>query len=529
MVFFVMMQLFNGDYISLLFYEKTILGLIHRDTVFHASISNIIDTYGVASTGLHGTPYIHYHWGSHLLFASYINLFNISGLLFYNLIYPILFLSIFAKASFLFLESFEIVRKLKASSWLIPIVAILIFTFFGTSEFFLGYPLGSQSTIVAITFIWIYLSILFESHKGWSSVPFQFMFFTIVLVLLVFLLKISSGLIFFVGLSYAYLRVEPNWKTIVFIGLTSVFILGIMMLIFPADRISSPEIPPSPISLYLFISDKLGIFWKLLKGLPVALIGIIALVILILKNESINRFSDLIKILDSKKYLAVEALAIMNLAAIVTGMYLVFFTEGKSVDVLYFVSTPVFLSLALFVYPIKKGLQSIGSQPLVFSLVMVFILLMIISKPSVAPLILDRYYTQQKMTNLDKQQLILQQLLKNLEKLRLENNDHKIAIYISPSETWYYRSQTYRDIAAPFIVPAMSGISLIGGVPEFILNSGRTTYGFYTYLNLPKLPLFNKNTALKIAQEMNFEELIIFTTNNGNLIQERILLKNQSF
>ena len=160
---------------------------------------------------------------------------------------------------------------------------------------------------------------------------------------------------------------------------------------------------------------------------------------------------------------------------------------------------------------------------------MVFILLMIISKPSVAPLILDRYYTQQKMTNLDKQQLILQQLLKNLEKLRLENNYHKIAIYISPSETWYYRSQTYRDIAAPFIVPAMSGISLIGGVPEFILNSGRTTYGFYTYLNLPKLPLFNKNTALKIAQEMNFEELIIFTTNNGNLIQERILLKNQSF
>lgn len=50
--------------------ERLHLGLLHRDTVFHAAIAAMIKNYGVTSTGLHGLVPTPYHSLSHALMAS---------------------------------------------------------------------------------------------------------------------------------------------------------------------------------------------------------------------------------------------------------------------------------------------------------------------------------------------------------------------------------------------------------------------------------------------------------------------------
>lgn len=525
MVFFTMLQMFNGDYIDPLYFEKSILGLLHRDTVFHSSIGSIISTTGIPSTGLHGIPSINYHWGSHYLFAGYINLFSVNALLFYNLIYPVLISSIFAKAAFIFLESFERLTNLDGNLWISPIVTLLIFTFYATSDNFSGFPFGSQSTIIAIVFIWVHLAIIFEYKMELVPIPSPFILFSAILILIVFFLKISSGLIYAVGIIYVYLRLEPQVKTLVYLSALLICILGVLFFIFPSERILIEEFPQSIIGLYLDFSAKIETFWGSLMGVMVALIGFFAWIFMVLKNESVHSFNSFVELFRTKKYLSLEALALMNLAAVLVGLYLVFTSGGKSVDVYYFISTVVFISLALFVYPLKKLILNFKAPAsLILGTIILFIILMFISKPMIARFVIDRYSTKQELRGIDDSQLQLKQLMQALELLRQENNTSKRAVYIPLDQTWYYNSQTFRDIAAPFIVPAISGIPMIGGIPEFVIDSGRQSYGFYLYQNRAEFPILDDKEAIKMAEEMLIEELIIFRGINGKLSQHRLKL-----
>lgn len=68
---------------------------IHHDTFYYASIANMIDTYGVPSTGLDGVPVIRYHYGSAWLFDRWAHLLGTDVLSFYSLGYPVIVLPLF--------------------------------------------------------------------------------------------------------------------------------------------------------------------------------------------------------------------------------------------------------------------------------------------------------------------------------------------------------------------------------------------------------------------------------------------------
>jgi hypothetical protein len=67
-------------------------GSVHMDQLFHASMTNMIRTYGVPSTGLDGVPFMPYHFGSHFLLAQLGKLLDLPGIDVYQLTYPIVFL-----------------------------------------------------------------------------------------------------------------------------------------------------------------------------------------------------------------------------------------------------------------------------------------------------------------------------------------------------------------------------------------------------------------------------------------------------
>jgi hypothetical protein len=81
----------SGDR-SPLFVEELCRGQAAIDTLYHASISNMLRTYGIPSTGLDGLPYVPYHYGSHWIFARLCNLLDVRVIDFYNRGFPIVFI-----------------------------------------------------------------------------------------------------------------------------------------------------------------------------------------------------------------------------------------------------------------------------------------------------------------------------------------------------------------------------------------------------------------------------------------------------
>ncbi|MBA2708065.1 MAG: hypothetical protein H0U59_09700, partial [Gemmatimonadaceae bacterium] len=83
-------------YKSPLFTEMMALdGVIHHDALGLAALANMIRTYGVASVGLDGLPYMPYHWGTPWLFVQLANLLDMSVLDFYQLGYPVTMIPLF--------------------------------------------------------------------------------------------------------------------------------------------------------------------------------------------------------------------------------------------------------------------------------------------------------------------------------------------------------------------------------------------------------------------------------------------------
>ncbi len=70
-------------------------GNVHHDPLYFASMANMLDTYGVASTGIDGIPIARYHFGSAWLFSKWAHLTGTDVLSFYSLGYPVIVIPAF--------------------------------------------------------------------------------------------------------------------------------------------------------------------------------------------------------------------------------------------------------------------------------------------------------------------------------------------------------------------------------------------------------------------------------------------------
>ena len=103
-----------------LFWETLALKAnIHHDTFYYASMANMLDTYGIPTTGLDGIPLIRYHFGSTWLYAQWAHLLGDDVLTFYTLGYPIIVLPLFFSALLLFAT--ELGAKLR-NDWRVWVV-----------------------------------------------------------------------------------------------------------------------------------------------------------------------------------------------------------------------------------------------------------------------------------------------------------------------------------------------------------------------------------------------------------------------
>jgi hypothetical protein len=100
---------------------------IHHDTFYYASMANMLDTYGIPSTGLDGVPLIRYHFGSTWLYAQWSHLIGTDVLTFYSLAYPVIVLPLFFSALFLFSSRLGASLRTSRAAWIALLAATVGF------------------------------------------------------------------------------------------------------------------------------------------------------------------------------------------------------------------------------------------------------------------------------------------------------------------------------------------------------------------------------------------------------------------
>ncbi len=71
---------------------------VHHDPLYYVAMGNMMQVYGVPSTGLDGIPYIHYHYGSPWLFTQLSSLIGVHLLSFYSMGYAVILIPLFLAA-----------------------------------------------------------------------------------------------------------------------------------------------------------------------------------------------------------------------------------------------------------------------------------------------------------------------------------------------------------------------------------------------------------------------------------------------
>ncbi|MEO7367824.1 MAG: hypothetical protein ABIZ36_07695, partial [Gemmatimonadaceae bacterium] len=77
-------------------------GNVHHDALFNTAVGNMIQAYGIPSTGVDGVPYVPYHYGASWLHAQWADLAGLDLLSFYNLGPTVVMIPVFGFALLLF-------------------------------------------------------------------------------------------------------------------------------------------------------------------------------------------------------------------------------------------------------------------------------------------------------------------------------------------------------------------------------------------------------------------------------------------
>lgn len=183
-------------------------GLVHRDTLYHASIAAMIKNYGVVSTGLHGLVSTPYHTFSHALMASISDLSGASVITVYGVAQWVLFapLLIFG-ATYCAASLAPLNNRQTAMAWLLTCSALAFLPWFVDRWTLVRHnPFISESYVLSIGLFFFGLALLCQ--KNWRNSD-------------VILLIVLAGL-----LGYAKASVG-----VIFIGL-----LGLRALFLPSER-----------------------------------------------------------------------------------------------------------------------------------------------------------------------------------------------------------------------------------------------------------------------------------------------------
>ena len=510
----IILMFYSAYYQSPLFPEKIILGRANIDTLFQSSMSNMFSTLGWISTGLDGSPFVHYHFGSHILFAGLKSWTRTNTLMFYNIAYPAIFIPFFFKTLFLFSKRLSKFKGIESFNILFAFVFISGIYTIKLSGFELTPPLPSESWTISFIFTLLYASILLAYISNYDKNDNVFFLFSLGAVLLISSAKISTGMVLSIAVTYLYLRSKK--KTIPNILLLSIgWIIITMFLyfyIFPFDR-----------STYsISIGSRISILWIYFI---IYLFELFIAVIVLMHYEKLKDLSKIKLIFSSKKYLDLEILFVITIFGFLGAMIV----SSNKADVYYFCSTQLFFSLPYLIIFSQKFFDQYSPSSFRKSFTLFFFILFTICfrpQEMIFQPIVDIIHYKKDINRLSSQKLAAKSLLIDLYKIDKGPNKKTICVYIPKSEKWFYDSLSNSPIGSPMVVPAFSGIALVAGIPDNIYNSNINYFGYYYYRRIKPIAVRTIFQAKDWALKNKYDKLIEYQFINGALVKQSFDLRN---
>jgi hypothetical protein len=218
----------DGAYTSFDLVRQVQLGLVNKDTLFHASIAGMIKNYGVASTGLNGLVDINYHTFSHSIMAAISKLSQQSVLETYAVAQAVLFIPlmmfsiVFCTVSLTDKKNVNIPVIFTVLSLLLAVLpSILVKWGFWNSY------LVSESFTLAISIFCLGIVVLYKQKLGHLDI-----FLVVVLTALMAITKVSVAAIYCGLWGLRYLFLIKGWANV------DLLASGLSLLVFLASSYS---------------------------------------------------------------------------------------------------------------------------------------------------------------------------------------------------------------------------------------------------------------------------------------------------
>jgi hypothetical protein len=274
----------RGDYLHPMLLERLPFNdQIPIDTIYHVSLSQMIKTYLIPSTGLNGIPFTPYHFGSHFIFAGLSKILNIHLFTFYQLSYPAIFLPLLIKVFWgvpiVWTERSNTETQYKFGFWfwlIICTACIGVFpiqTILAKAGMEIPALIVSESYDLSITFLFLITNILlfnYQYEKGIVTFKLSALSLILLLIFILGLTKNSTLAICDIIVFYTFFRLKfYKQKRLVLFG-ALIVLLSILCIIITVD----PESGDGSFELFHFYKHNIQIgyyrfiivcyFWSLL-------------------------------------------------------------------------------------------------------------------------------------------------------------------------------------------------------------------------------------------------------------------------
>ncbi len=555
----------NGWQGPLFIEQLSLMNLSEVDVLFHSSVIGVIKTHGFPSTGLDGIPYLPYHWGSHWIFAQFSNILNMNGLLFCNIGFPLIIIPLYIKSIFYGVFSIRRYKKfdLNVNSVLLLFLIIPIIHF--TSEVTTA-PIDSYSYVMSLTLSFLLFSLCIEYlnanqiKKRDRIIDHIFLLFIVPLFIgIIALVKISIPFIL-LGL-YLYLiyrlRLYKNYIVILSFLFSSIILLTILFV--GTDILFTHSTSIGIISIFKGIT-KYGRLSFVLNYT-----GIVVFIYLILKKKKVTTIKELKNMIGSKQYIfELEILPCILIISLIPG--LIGMNAGGSdfhfYNFQYWLSVIFILGYLPYLFTLNTWYQLFERKKII-SYITIFLIL------GISLEVTGNYFSQisdnlrynlkvrSKINNITAERISLKRTAVNLMKgnnilgiakesngsaltnnrryrlLDLLNridkdnsiNKKETCIYIPKTNDVFWGMQTIKS-GTPFIVPGITGIAMINGLPDLDpISKGLRGYHVYNFDSNKKgnnnyLEL-STNELKSRARQKGFSTIIKIGFINNDFLIER--------
>lgn len=222
-LYFIRVIWFNG-YLTLTPEATFLDGRSHNDTFYHVTLAESIKNYGFPATLFNKINFHKYHFLSHFIFAGISKVFRLPCYVTYNYLYPILFFPIFVFLLFQALSSIRNYFSIKGTDLSLDIVfsificiGFLPINYYNQIKIWWFSTYSSESYFISLIFVLLFFVVGEKINKQpygrqiniFIAIPF--------FMLLITASKISTGIIFLIGICWVLLRTLKINKNLIFI------------------------------------------------------------------------------------------------------------------------------------------------------------------------------------------------------------------------------------------------------------------------------------------------------------------------